>query len=83
MVRKVLLGDGTKNFPWFIRGYPEQFTNRKTLLNFCEASGVDRLDLVHSSVYFLRTPQGWLETSDLPQTREFRGIPDGGRLVKL
>lgn len=83
MVRKTLLGDGTKNFPWFIRGYSDQFTNRKALLDFCEASSIDRLDLAHSSVYFLRTPQGWIETSDLPQTRKFKGIPEGGRLVNV
>ena len=83
MVRKVLLGDGTKNFPWFIRGYSERFTNRKALLDFCKANNIERLDVSHSSVYYLHTPQGWIETSDLPQTREFRGIPEAGRVINV
>lgn len=77
-----LLGDGTRNYPWFLRGYrSHEFTTREALLSFCDQQGIGAVNFAHSGRSYERRNDGWYEIGATESCHKLHGIPLEGRKI--
>jgi len=77
-----LLGDGTRNYPWFIRGHrSHEFTSTRELLPFCDQQGIYLLNVAHSGRSYERRDDGWYVICSTESCRKIHGVPPEGRKI--
>jgi hypothetical protein len=82
MIESTLIGDGTRNHPWFIRGFrSHEFTSIHEVLSFFEEQDGVKLGIAHSGRGYERRTDGWYETGTTDYCCKFHSLPLGGRKI--
>lgn len=79
----LLIGDGTQQSPWHIRGFcSEEFRSINEAFLICEREGIERLNVAYSGRYYIRRKDGWYSTSDSESCDKIYSLPSEGKRVR-
>jgi hypothetical protein len=78
----LLKGESRKENPYYIHGYRNQTSTsiKWILANVCGPNEIVKVSVAYSGLYYLHTPEGWVQTSDSETCDREHGLPPDGRM---